>query len=177
LGRHNPQVLHLAGQSYRMIYRPEKAIECFQRALARSKDISDAHLELAVLYERRHRLDEALACIKECLRIKPDYHEAQLLKARLLRRLKDEAGSDAILRSLTTREQVHPLVRAQGWAEMAQACDRRGEYEQAMHAMLRCKELLREQEKPFLEESEQLQRILAALAGSLTPAHLRRWAE
>src|SRR5437667_8267581 len=42
LGRHNPQVLHLAGQSYRMIYRSEKAIECFQRALARSNDISDA---------------------------------------------------------------------------------------------------------------------------------------
>src|SRR5437762_3404387 len=37
LGGRNPQVLHLAGQSYRMIYRPEKAIECFERVLARSK--------------------------------------------------------------------------------------------------------------------------------------------
>ena len=29
LGSRNPQVLHLAGQSYRMIHRPDKAIDCF----------------------------------------------------------------------------------------------------------------------------------------------------
>src|SRR5712691_8162262 len=26
LGKHNPELMHLAGQSYRMIFRPEKAI-------------------------------------------------------------------------------------------------------------------------------------------------------
>src|SRR5258705_109870 len=41
-----PEILHLAGQSYRMIFRPEKAIECFQRVLARSQQIPDAYLEL-----------------------------------------------------------------------------------------------------------------------------------
>jgi tetratricopeptide (TPR) repeat protein len=177
LGGRNPQVLHLAGQSYRMILRPEKAIDCFQRALVRCKDIPDAHLELAVLYERRHRLDEALACINECLRIKPDYHEAQLMKARLLRRLKDESGCDAMLRALTANEQIHPLVRAQAWAEIAQACDRRAEYDAAMQAMMRCKELLRAQEGPLLQESEKLQGILRTLAEAATPAHFQLWAE
>src|ERR1051326_573482 len=33
LGAHNAQLLHLAGQSFRMIYRPEKAIHCFERVL------------------------------------------------------------------------------------------------------------------------------------------------
>src|SRR5512135_3243090 len=33
LGAHNPQLLHLAGQSYRMIFRPEKAIRCFEQVL------------------------------------------------------------------------------------------------------------------------------------------------
>ncbi|MCI0744512.1 MAG: hypothetical protein L0Y58_03805, partial [Verrucomicrobia subdivision 3 bacterium] len=28
LGAHNPEVLHLAGQSYRMIFRPNKAMRC-----------------------------------------------------------------------------------------------------------------------------------------------------
>jgi tetratricopeptide (TPR) repeat protein len=177
LGGRNPQVLHLAGQSYRMIHRPEKAIECFQRALARSKDIPDAHLELAVLYERRHRLDEGLACINECLRIKSDYHEAQLMKARLLRRQNDETGCDTILRTLAVDERVHPLVRAQAWAEMAQAYDRHGDYDAAMEAMLRGKELLRDQEKPLLHESEKLQKILWTIAESATPAHFQRWME
>jgi tetratricopeptide (TPR) repeat protein len=176
VGGRDAQVLHLAGQSYRMIHRPEKAIDCFQRALARSKDLPDTHLELSVLYERRHRLDEALACINECLRVKPDYQEAQLMKARLFRRLKDEAECEKMLRTLTGNEQIHPVVRAQAWTEIAQALDTHGEYDAAMQAMLKCKELLREHEKPFLHESEQLQKILRLIVESVTPEHLERWA-
>src|SRR5882724_11768296 len=37
LGAHNPELMHLAGQSYRMIFRPEKAIECFEQVLAMTK--------------------------------------------------------------------------------------------------------------------------------------------
>jgi len=33
-GAQEPDVLHLAGQSYRMIFRPDKAMECFQRVLS-----------------------------------------------------------------------------------------------------------------------------------------------
>src|SRR6266481_842644 len=67
LAANNPKLLHLAGQSYRMIFRPEKAIACFQRVVAMTKEIPDAQLELAVLYERRHRLNEAYALIEDCL--------------------------------------------------------------------------------------------------------------
>ncbi|HWN95875.1 MAG TPA: tetratricopeptide repeat protein, partial [Methylomirabilota bacterium] len=176
-GGRNARILHLAGQSYRMIQRPEKAIECFQQALARSKDNPDTHLELAVLFERRHRLGEALACIDDCLRTQPRYFEAQIMKARLLRRLNDETACDAILRALIANQEAHPLVRSQAWAEIAQACDRHGEYDQAMQAMLQCKELLRERETPLLQESEKLQKILRTLSESTTPAHFQRWAE
>src|SRR6476661_577717 len=48
VAKNNPKLLHLAGQSYRMIFRPDKAIACFQRVLAMTKDIPDAQLELAV---------------------------------------------------------------------------------------------------------------------------------
>src|SRR5687768_4570580 len=54
LGAHRPDVLHLAGQSYRMMFRPLKAMGCFQRVLSMTKAIPDAFLELAILYERRH---------------------------------------------------------------------------------------------------------------------------
>ncbi len=56
LGKKNPQVLHVAGQSYRMIFRPEKALACFERVLAMNHRLPDTLLEMAVLYERRHRL-------------------------------------------------------------------------------------------------------------------------
>src|SRR6266446_6753513 len=60
LGAQQPDVLHLAGQSYRMIFRPDKAMQCFQQVLTITKGIPDAYLELAILYERRHRVGEAL---------------------------------------------------------------------------------------------------------------------
>ena len=103
-----------------MIFRPEKAIQCFERVLKLSRQIPDAQLELAVLYERRHRVAEAHALIEDCLRAAPDYLEAELFKARLLRRMKDAAGADALFRKLAANEQAHPLVRAQAWNEVAQ---------------------------------------------------------
>src|SRR5215471_12698148 len=92
VGSRQPNLLHLAGQSYRMIFRPEKAMNCFERVLAMTQEIPDACLELAVLYERRHRVEEAHALIGHCLRTDPGYLEAQLFKARLLRRRKDDAA-------------------------------------------------------------------------------------
>ena len=177
LGGRNAQVLHLAGQSYRMIFRPQKAIDCFQRALALNRAIPDALLELAVLFERRHRLDEALACAEDCLRAAPGYLEALLIKARLLRRAKDEAGSESILRGLTTRSDAHPFVRAQAWSEIAQMLDRHGEYDQAMQAMLKCKELLVPDAAALQRESDGILRILGAIRDSVSAEHFRRWTQ
>jgi tetratricopeptide (TPR) repeat protein len=86
VGGKRPEILHLAGQTYRMIFRPERAIACFEKVVAQSREIPDAFLELANLYERRHRLDEASELINGCLKIAPDYLEAELFQARLLRR-------------------------------------------------------------------------------------------
>src|SRR5213076_2483580 len=107
LGAQQPDVLHLAGQSYRMIFRPDKAMECFKRVLSITQEIPDAFLELAILYERRHRVEDAYSLIEDCLRTEPDYLEAQLFKARLLRRMKEEAASESLFRDLTANEKAH----------------------------------------------------------------------
>jgi len=177
LGAQNPDVLHLAGQSYRMIFRPNKAMHCFERVLAMTKKIPDAFLELAVLYERRHRVDEAFTLIEDCLRSDPDYLEANLFKARLLRRINDEAGSESLFRKLAGNEQAHPMVRAQAWAELAQMHDRREEYNEAMRAMLQCKEILLRHESAMRQEADKVLRHLRGLAASLTPEHFQRWAQ
>jgi tetratricopeptide (TPR) repeat protein len=177
LGGRNPEVLHLAGQSYRMVFRPEKAMDCFRRALRLTRKLPDAQLELALLYERRHRVEEAHALIEECLRADPSYHAAELVKARLLRRLKDETAAESIFRRLSASEEVHPEIRAQAWSEIAQLLDRHAQYDDAMAAMLRCKELLLVDEAPFRRESDAVLHHLADLADSVTAAHFRRWAE
>jgi tetratricopeptide (TPR) repeat protein len=177
LGARRPEIIHLAGQSFRMIFRPELAMECFQQVIALTREIPDAFLELAILYERRHRLDEAYSLIEDCLRTDPGYLEAQLFKARLLRRLKREADSDALLRNLATNEQAHPLVRAQAWAEIAQMLDRQEQFKPAMEAMLTCKQFLLPWEASARQESDMVLGHLRRLADSLTPVHFQRWAE
>ncbi len=177
LGAQRPDILHLAGQSYRMIFRPEKAMECFQRVLAMTQAIPDAYLELAILYERRHRIEEAHTLIEDCLRAAPDYLEPQLFKARLLRRMKEEGASEALLRQLGGNEQAHPLARAQAWAEIAQQHDRRQDYESAMQAMRKCKAILQEREAGMHRQAETVMQHLRGLVESLTPAHFQRWGE
>jgi tetratricopeptide (TPR) repeat protein len=171
----DPEVLHLAGQSYRMIFRPEKAIDCFQRVLSVTKEIPDSFLELAILYERRHRIEEAQALIEDCLKAAPDYLEAELFKARLLRRMQAEADSQLLLQQLTANPRAHPMIRAQAWAEIAQGHDRRQDYGQAMSSMLRCKELLQPYAPAARRESEVVLNQLCHLAESLTAADFERW--
>jgi tetratricopeptide (TPR) repeat protein len=175
LGAQQPQVLHLAGQSYRMIFRPERAMECLERVISLTRQIPDAYLELAILYERRHRLDEAFRLIEDCLRSAPDYLEAELFKARLLRRLKNEANSETTFRTLAANEQAHPEVRAQAWAEIAHLHDRLADYDAAMQAMLKSKELLIAKEGAILRHADTVMGHLRALVDSLTKAHFDRW--
>ena len=177
LAAHNPQLMHLAGQSYRMIFRPEKAIQCFERVVAMTKGIPDAALELAVLYERRHRVAEAYSLIEDCLLAEPDYLEAELFKGRLLRRLKDATGAEAIFRKLASSNEAHPFVRCQAWTEIAQKLDREGDYDGAMAAMLQGKQFLLAEEGPFRKESDALLGHLGNLAQNLTGAHWQRWGE
>ncbi len=177
LAKGKPEILHLAGQTYRMIYRPEKAMECFERVTASTSAIPDAFLELSILYERRHRVEEALDLINRCLRMAPDYLEAELFKAGLLRRLKQEAASESLLRKLAASEAAHPMVQAQAWAELAQMHDRQGEFDQAMAVMRNCKEILMRLEGPVLREAQYVLDQLGRLADALTPGHFQRWAE
>jgi hypothetical protein len=147
-----------------------------ERALTLTKE-PDAYLELAVLYERRHRVDEAFRLVAECLGASPDYQEAKLFKARLLRRLKDAAASEALFRILADEQAAHPLVRAQAWAELAQNHDRQGEFDAAMEAMVKCKRLLMERQGSMFQEAETVMGQLRALVDSLTAAHFHRWRE
>ena len=42
-GGDRADILHLAGQTYRMVFRPEAAMRCFEKVLTMSKEIPDAY--------------------------------------------------------------------------------------------------------------------------------------
>jgi len=158
-----------------MIFRPARAIECFERVIRLTKAIPDAYLELAVLYERRHRVEEAFNLVEQCLRGAPDYVEAELFKARLLRRLRDPNSAEALFRRLARDEHAQPELRAQAWAEIAQSHDRHEDYDAAFNAMTRSKELLLAREGNALQHAENVMDHLRLLVDSLPPGHFQRW--
>lgn len=164
-----------AGQTFRMLFRPARAIECFQKAVALDPTLADAHLELAVYHERRHQLVEAMGCVDRCLAARPGYAEAELIRGRLLRRSGEAVLSNAALRSLAEGDGTHPLVRAQAWVEIAQQQDRDADFPQAWESMGKAKALLMPLEGTLLEESRHLSGVLRSIVSAMQPGLLESW--
>lgn len=164
------------GQTFRMIHREELAIECFEQYVAKSgRRHADAHFELAVLYERRHRVAEAEAALARVLKLNPAYYEASLLQARLLRRRGDVTQAKALYRRLAGHAQVHVISRAQSWAALADIADKEGDYEQAVELMARCKEIQIAHAQVFQRHSDIVLANLERFNSSVTSDDLRRW--
>ncbi len=171
-----PGDLHLAGQSYRMIYRPQKAMDCYHQALAMTRDLPDTHLELAILYERRHRLDDAVKHIDECLALSPSYVEARFVRARLLRRNGHIESATGVFNELALSA-AHWLVTSQSFAELARIYENDGDCDRAMNSMVACKEILAANSKQLQQESARSYRHTQHLADALTREDFQRWQE
>lgn len=171
----DPVNLHLVAQSLRMIHRPDRAIPLLERVVALTDCIPDAFLELALLYERRHRLAEAAELVEQCLRAAPAYAEPRLVQARLHRRRGEEDRAESTLRSLTCRGDVDPLLRAQAWADLAELHDRRGEYDRAMDAIDRCKSIQLAQDTTVKRLSEHLIANFRGLIDQVSRDDFTRW--
>jgi tetratricopeptide (TPR) repeat protein len=175
LGGRDPRVLHLVAQTYRMIFRPAEAMRLFERVIAQTTAIPDAFLELALLYERRHRLDEALALIERCLRTFPAYLEPRLIEARIKQRQKLSTEAATILRSLADNAKAHPQLQAQAWADLAELLDRQGDYEGAFAAISRGKDIQRRDAAAVRRISELQLAQLQPLHSQVSTADFIRW--
>ena len=167
--------LQMAGQSYRMIQRPDRAIECLESALDASSDLFEARLELALLYERRHQLDSALEHAVECVDRNPTSSEARFLHGRVLRRLGRAIDAEPILREVAREQENHPIVRAQAWHDLGQLLDESGRYDEAYEAVLAGKAVQRDEAGDVLQKSQRESDRLENMLNELTPGHFRKW--
>jgi Flp pilus assembly protein TadD len=171
----DPVQIHLGAQSLRMIHRPQRALPLFERVVASTDAVPDAFLELALMYERTHRLEEAFALIERCLAATPDYLEPRLVQARLHRRLGRDGAAESVLRDLTRHPAADPTLRAQAWADLAEMHDRRGEFDAAMAAIRRCKSIQLGQDALVKRISDQLIQNFRGLVGAVTTDDFNRW--
>ncbi|MFD2160252.1 tetratricopeptide repeat-containing sulfotransferase family protein [Rubritalea tangerina] len=134
LGKGDPRVLMLAGQSYRMIHRKAEAMECLENAAELAGGAGDVYLELGVLYEQSGELEKSLHALECYLHGGRGSAEAALLRGQVLLRMGEFESSEKIFRKLM-REEQGPFMRAQAASALAKQLDERGEYAEAFQVL------------------------------------------
>jgi tetratricopeptide (TPR) repeat protein len=167
-------------QTYVMIERPERAVECYRRSLELNRDNSatvPTLLELAQMYERFHQLEEARAVVDEALRHDPANADGQLQQAILDRRRGATEQAENRLRLLVTNIAIKPHLRTLAWYELAQLLDDHERYDEAFEALVNAKQLVAPHAAKFREQNQATLLRNEQLLSSLDEACFTRWRE
>jgi Flp pilus assembly protein TadD len=174
LGSRRADVQYEVGKSYRMLRRTAEAETCF-RSACRLAVVPQAELELAMICERRHALDEATDLVARVLRTEPQSSVALLLRARIERRRGDIDQARATLAKLTANPSQQPDVLAEAYGELCTLLDAAGEYDAAWEAILRCKQILLAHEQPAWTVAQFVLTRFSRMVDAINPDHFHRW--
>jgi tetratricopeptide (TPR) repeat protein len=156
------------GETFGLLKLPERAIASYEHAARLSGAGAPTWMELASLYERAHRLDEAEAMIERTVGAGFDLPLVWLVRGRIQRRLKRLDQADATFRALIQRVPEDSEWACQAWSELGLMKDQEGDYAAAADAIARCKRVQKSHEAPYLKSSEkvheQMREMIAAIA-------------
>ena len=147
----------------------------FLRALAEKNAVPKMFEQLAKIYERQRRLDEATAMVERALHLDPHCLPALLARARLERQAGRIEAAEQTLRSLLALPNPDVWVQAQAWYELGQVLDRQGRYDDAMRAFIPAKALMNAHSGRFLHELKVVRQRLKIMQSNLTAETLQRW--
>ena len=111
----------------------------FERALKRDEKAIEILVELARIYLRQGRLDDAAGRLDRASQLNHDFTPMLLVRARLHRLTGELEGAEKTLRSFVTQPGPNGWVQAEGWYELGATLDRQGRYDEAMTAFLEAK--------------------------------------
>src|SRR5512132_1510494 len=138
------RVAPVIAQSYRLIFRPHRAVAALARLRSSAGGLApDMLAELATLYEQTDRVEEAHAAIAECIGRAAGHDEPRLVLARIERRRGNAGEAERILADISSRAGGHPMLHVRAWGELCELRDRGGDYDGAVAAIERAKALLR----------------------------------
>jgi tetratricopeptide (TPR) repeat protein len=130
-------------------------------------------LELAELYERLRRNDEAAGIIERVLQANPTCATALLAAARLARQAGRLDQAEKQLRGLTTN--AEPAVRVRAGYELGTILDRQGKYDEAMSAFQETKSLLRPHAGLANTELKAMRSRIRHLVDNASDQLLQKW--
>src|SRR5688572_2146173 len=152
----HPGVHHYVGETFGLLKLPDRAIASYERAAQLPGAGAPTWMELASLYERVHRLDEAEAMIERTVKAGFDLPLVWLVRGRIQRRLKRLEQAEATFRTLIERVGEESEWGCQAWSEIALMCDQAGDFAAAAEAIARCKRVQKAHEEPFWNSSEKV---------------------
>jgi tetratricopeptide (TPR) repeat protein len=132
-------------------------------------------MELASLYERAHRLDEAEELIERAVRAGYELPLVWLIRGRIARRQKRLEAAESSFRTAIERGGSHPDWACEAWAELALMRDAAGDYDGAIEAIEACKRSQRAREGAHWAISEKGADAMRALHEAATGDDFRRW--
>jgi len=165
-----------AGMTYRMNYRPEKAVYHLQRAASSRRTAFLGALELAVLSERHGDLDQARDSAQQALRESPGNPEAAVVLARVLTRGKETDEAERLLAGVTAQRgaDISPDTLATALALRARIHEKQGQYKDAYSLAAKSKETMRPLAKGLHGEVRQKSGEISQLFDNLTPEHVEQ---
>ncbi len=131
--RHNPghaPALVLCGIIFERRGRPERAIECYERALKANPNLVDARLNLGTLYLKKSDAARARIELEEALRVNPSNPRALLNLGALELRQGNDTAAETLLRKALEKSPESALA----WSNMGVVYARTGRNEQAREA-------------------------------------------
>lgn len=171
----HPGVHHFIGETYALMNLVGPAVKAYERASRLPNVLPGTWMDLAILYERSHRLDEARELIERAERAGLDLPARFLVQARLERREKHPDRAESLLRDLIDRLPADSDWAAQAWSELAALYDQSGAYDQALQSIGRCKQIQLLQHPEKWLASQRVVERFARLSETLTRGDLERW--
>jgi len=169
------QTLGAAGKVCLEFDNPDLAIKYFDRANQKKGVSIDSLINLADIYLRDKRIDEAAELIERAAQI--DRKDPRVLfESGVVKRLRGMSQEvEPIFRNLLTHPAVGTSVRVRTLYELAAILDGEGRYDEAMSALLEAKALLRVHAAPHATILQHMQSRAKEMEQTITTAVMERW--
>lgn len=171
----HPGIHHYIGETFGLLKLPERAIASYEQAAGLPGAGGPTWMELAALYERSHRLEEAEQLIERTVRAGFDLPTAALVRGRIQRRQKRVDQAEATFRDLLARVPENSEWACQAWGEIALIRDQAEDYPAAAHAIAQCKRVQQQHEARFWAAAEKLHTQMRELIATISRDDFCSW--
>ena len=169
--------LALAGANYQDAGNFDLAERYYLRSLEQKDAAPETFVQLAGLYERFRRKEDAAEMVGRALKLSPAHPGALLFKARLSRLAGRMEEAEQIIRSFITKPFPDAWTLAQTWYELGGILDRQGRYDDAIAAIRQAKIILYPHAAHFIYELKVVRQRVKAVQENITDEMLRRWTD